>query len=166
MTILIRRADAGDYQAICDLIPSEEELFLIYPEGTYPLTVEQVEKLFNKRWDPTVLLDDGKVIGFANFYSYRKGRSVYIGNVVIDRSQRGRGLGKQIILYLIEKAFDDYALPEVRIAVFSQNTSALLLYAALGFRPYRVREKRDFDGNRVALIQLRLRRDRFERSDP
>ena len=42
--------------------------------------------------EPTVLLVDGEVTGFGAFYQYRKAKSVFIGNVVIDRSQRGRGL--------------------------------------------------------------------------
>lgn len=152
-----RAANTADYPAIRDLIRSEQELFLVYPEGSYPMTVEQVAKLVRKREAPTVLVGKGKVIGFACFYGYRAGKSVYVGNLVIDSRNRGRGLGRKITVHMINKAFDDYELPEVRIAVFSTNTRALLLYSGLGFRPYRIAERADLHGNPAALIHMRLR---------
>lgn len=157
--VTIRQAASDDFQAICNLIPNEEELFLVYPKGKYPLTLEQVEKLFQRRLEPTVLLTEGKVAGFGDFYRYKRGKSVFIGNVVIDRSQRGRGLGKEIVLHLIQLAFREHDLPKVRISVFSRNAAALLLYGSLGFKPYAMEEQRDFRGDRVALLHLSLKRD-------
>ena len=163
MTISIRRAGATDYQAICDLIPSAEELFLVYPKGNFPLTVEQVDELFRKRTDPTVMLEHARVVGFADYYNFRQGKSAYVGNVVVDPAERGRGFGKRIIVHLIDRAFETYRLPQLRISVYADNTPALLLYGSLGFQPYRLRDARNHRGERVALIHLRLKRERYQR---
>lgn len=110
--------------------------------------------------EPTVLLAEGEVAGFASFYRHRKGRYVFIGNVVIDRSHRGRGLGRRIVVHLATLAFQEYDLPMVRISVHSRNASALLLYGSLGFKPYALEARKDFRGERVALLHLSLTRDK------
>ena len=158
MAVTFRQAASEDFQAICDLILDEEELFLVYPEGRYPLTVEQIQKLFRRRIEPTVLLTDGKLAGFACFYGYKKERSVFIGNVVIDQSQRGKGLGEEIVNHMIDLAFWKYELPRVRISVYNRNTTALLLYGSLGFKPYGMNVEQDYIGERVVNLHLRLKR--------
>ena len=159
MTVTLRRAAPGDFQAFCDLIPSADELFLVYPKGQYPFTVDQVADLLERRMEPTVLVREGAVIGFAGFYRYLEARSVFIGNLVIDPLSRGRGYARKIILHLLDLAFEKYDLPKVRISVFSHNSAALLLYASLGFKPYAIVARKDLGGNPVALLHLSLRRN-------
>lgn len=158
MPMEIRPLEPTDCQAVCDLIPNEEELFLVYPKGKFPLTVDQLKIMLERRVDPRVLLINGNVSGFAAFYRLRKRRYVFIGNVVVDSQQRASGLGRFLMSHMIELAFGKYDLPEVRISVYSRNTPALLLYASMGFSPYAIEAKRDNKGNRVALINLSLRR--------
>lgn len=159
MSVEFRQVRPDDYQAVCDLIHDKEELFMVYPKGTFPFTVNQFETMLNRRLEPTVLMIEGKVTGFAAFYRLRKARSVFIGNVVIDLGQRGKGLGKKLVSYMSDLAFGKYGLPEVRIGVYSPNTPALLLYSSMGFEPYAIQAKKDLKGNRAALISLNLWRE-------
>ncbi len=153
-----RPATEDDFAAICDLISNREELFLVYPAGQYPLTVEQLADLTEKRREMTVATEGTVVVGFANFYDLDPGRSVFIGNVVVAKALRGRGLGRLLVTEMINKAFGAYNLPEVRLSVFAGNHTALLLYAGLGFAPYRVDQRLDGEGRRLALIHMRLYR--------
>jgi ribosomal protein S18 acetylase RimI-like enzyme len=105
------------------------------------------------------MLHRGTVVGYGNFYNLREGRSVFIGNIVIDRSLRGNGLGKQLVNYLIGRAFHAYDLPSVKLHVYNRNLPALLLYSALGFQPYAMKVERDYEGDPVMLLSLRLNRD-------
>ncbi len=123
----IKPATRNDYEGIARLIKSEEELFLVYPAGTFPFTVSQVEHLAKTRDALTVMIDSGRVIGFANLYDHQQGASAFIGNVVIDADYRGEGLGKQMVCYMLEMAFNKYQLPEVHISVFNNNMPALTL---------------------------------------
>lgn len=153
-----RSATESDYPAICKLIRSRDELLWVYPAGRYPLTVSQLNELAQKRMELTVAVAGKSVLGFADFYDLEPGRSIFIGNVIIDRKHRGRGLGKALIGIMLDKAFGEYDLPEVRISVFSENSRALLLYAGLGFIPYAIDERVRADGHRLVLIHMRLSR--------
>ena len=152
-----RAAVPTDYEDICKLVPNEHELYLVYPRGTYPFTVEQVKHLSETRKELTVAIDDA-IVGFANLYDFKDKEKAFIGNVVIQKSSRGKGLGKQIIDHMVNAAFSKYGLGEVHISVFSDNVTALLLYSKLGFQPYSIEERQNYKTKRVALIHMKLAR--------
>lgn len=130
----LRPATAADYEGTVSLVPDQDELFLIYPGGKYPFSVSQIHALERERKELTVAVDDGHVIGFANLYDVRPGQWAFIGNVMVDRNFRRKGIGRALVGNMAEIAFEKFALPEVRISVFSHNAPALLLYAGMGFR--------------------------------
>ena len=155
--VSFRAVVPGDFESICRLIGSEEELFLVYAQGRYPLTVAQVDALVTRRMEPTVMLMDGRVAGFGNFYGYRPGRSVFIGNVVVDAALRGRGLGRRLLTHLMNLALIDYQLRRVKVHVYNRNLGALLCYINLGFRPYAMKKKLDYAGRPVVMFSLEFR---------
>lgn len=161
MDVDFRAIVEDDFQSICDLLPSAEELFLVYAQGKFPLTIPQVKKLVDNRMEPTVMLHRGRVVGFANFYNHREAKSAFIGNIVIDRSLRGQGLGRQLVCHMIDRAFREHDLPSVKLHVYNRNLPALLLYASLGFRPYAMQVKQDYKGDPVLLFILRLDRAEY-----
>jgi len=150
----IRKATIDDYKGICRLITTKEELFLIYPKGTFPFTIDQLEDIAGQRKSLTVMFDGEQVIGFANLYDYKRGEFAFIGNVVIAQKYRGKGMGKRLVSHMLEVAQTEYALPEIRISVFSDNARALLLYSSFGFSPYAIEERVNPAEQRVALIHL------------
>jgi len=150
-----RAATKKDFENICKLVKSKEELFLVYPGGKYPLTVSQLKKLSEVRNELTVAIESNEIVGFANLYNYEPGLFAFIGNVIIEKNHRGRGIGKQIVLFMLNKARDKYALPEVRISVFSENIPALLLYSRFGFVPYEIEERISPQSHRTALIHMK-----------
>ena len=157
----IREANSTDFQAICDLITTAEELFLVYPRGEYPFTVEQVETLAHVRSDLTVVEDNTKIVGFANLHDVTPGKYAFIGNVVVAKESRGKGIGKRIIAHMIELIFTKYELDEARLAVVSRNTPALILYSRLNFKPYDIEERLDYQGDRAALVHMKLTRSEY-----
>ncbi len=155
--VSFRPATPRDYPAICGLTDSEAELFRIYPRGRYPLTPQQIEKLARERIALTVAEDAaGHIIGFANLYDHAPGRWAFIGNLIIATPQRGKGLGKALLTHMIAIAFEELALPEVRISVFADNTAALLLYRSVGFTPYDIEERKTPQGEHAALVHLSM----------
>lgn len=154
----IRSAVNEDFDAICNLIKSKQEMFLVYPNGHFPFSIEQVQELSRVRKELTVVASDNKIVGFANLYDVEPNQHAFIGNVVIDQSFRSQGLGKMLISYMLDQAFEKYALTEVRISVFNNNTRALILYSQFGFSPYDIEQRIDCDNNKVALIHMKLSR--------
>lgn len=121
-----KEAVEDDFEGICRLIRSEEELFRVYPGGHYPLTIDQVRELSKYRKDLTVAMDEvSKVVGFANLYNFEPGKTAFVGNVVIDPDYRGKGLGKAIVSHMLEKVFRNYNLPEVQISLSANHVGDL-----------------------------------------
>jgi len=161
MDVSFRPIVEDDFQTLCDLIPSEEELFWVYAHGKYPLTIPQVRRLVDNRMEPTVMLHDDRVVGFADFYSYRKARSVFIGNVVIAPSMRGQGLGKRLVCRMIDRALRGLDLPLVKLHVYNRNLRALIMYGAMGFVPYAMKVARDYRREPAMMFSLCLSRDEW-----
>ena len=155
-TMQIRAAQEIDFIHICKLVKSREEMFIFYPRGTYPLTIEQLEHLASTRKSLTVVTHDDQIIGFANLFDFKTGQSASIGNVIVDPAFRGQGVGRKLVRRMLELVFEQLNLPEAHISVFGHNSPALLLYHELGFTPYAIEERHDFADRRTALIHLKL----------
>ncbi len=95
----LREANEADIEDICHLFTSEQELFWIYPKGSYPFTPDQLRELYAVRRDLTVALHDDNVVGFANLYDFEPDSYVYIGNVVVAPEFRGKGLGRTLVAH-------------------------------------------------------------------
>lgn len=154
----LRAATESDYPDICGLIRTQEELFLVYPAGSYPFSVARMRELAARRTDLTVAVHDGRVVGFANLYDHKPGRRAFLGNVVVAEAYRGQGLGSRIVRHMLELAFSKHALPEVHLSVFSHNGPALALYRGLGFNCYGSEERSDPTGRPMELLHMRLLR--------
>jgi ribosomal protein S18 acetylase RimI-like enzyme len=152
---LIRPATTADYQAICGLVTTAEELSLVHPGGHYPWTVAQLERVAATRLDLSVMEAEGELIGFANLYHMEPQRFAFIGNVIIKASQRGRGHGRRLIEYMLQRIFQLHKLAEARISVFADNTPAIKLYTSLGFRTY-AEEMREVLNTKRRLLHMRL----------
>lgn len=151
----MRAATEADFTAICGLMPTQNELYRVYPRGSFPLTVEQVRHLAEVRKALTVVTTNGQIVGFANLYDFDNQRA-FIGNVVIDKMCRGQGHGKRLVEYMRDLAFSNYNLHEIHISVFSDNTSAVLLYSSLGFVPYAIEKRINYAGERTALLHMKF----------
>ncbi|MBT3045302.1 MAG: GNAT family N-acetyltransferase [Candidatus Thiodiazotropha sp. (ex Codakia orbicularis)] len=151
----ITAADNTHFERIVELFTTPEELFLVFPSGTWPFDKAQLERLSRERRDFTVVLDTGRVIGFANLYTSIAGDRYFIGNLVISDAYRGKGIGRRLVRHMCDRIFDRYA-STVYISVFTDNTPALLLYASLGFMPYDIERRTTPKGDSAALLHMRL----------
>ncbi len=150
----IIEANQDHFPDIANLVSSAEELFLVYPSGCYPWTVDQLERLLAVRSDFTVAVVDGQIAAFANLYDIRPQDSAFIGNVIVADACKGKGIGKALLGHMLGLCQQKYRA-EVHLSVFGFNARALLLYTQLGFKPYAVEPRRNLQGDTVALIHMR-----------
>ena len=143
------------FAGIAALVPSADALYRIYPSATFPLDKSQLLELMETRKELTVLVDEGQVVGFANLYNVQVNESAFIGNVVVAASHRGLGLGTTLMLHMAEVCQTKYNA-NAHLSVFNFNTSALLLYTKLGFKPYAVEQRFNIEKQPVALIHMKL----------
>lgn len=152
----IRAATPEALKAIPGLIPNQSELFLVYPNGQYPLTLAQVQQLYADRFEFTVVYVNNKLVGFANLYDRSGDQYAFIGNIFICPTSRGQGLGKLVLQYMIKAVFEKYHLEEARLSVFADNKIATNLYYQVGFREYSSEYRVDPDNNNKLLIHMKL----------
>ena len=144
MPLIIRLAERKDAAAIAD----------IYNQGiaergatfeTEPRSVDDIDaRLGDQLRFPTLVAEDaGTVLGWAGLSSYRA-RACYAGigefSVYLDRTARGRGVGRQLVEALVEAA-RERGYWKLVSRIFPFNTASRALCRACGFREVGVYEK-------------------------
>jgi len=110
MNITIRRADEKDCPRLLELI---EEL-AVYEKAPDDVTVtlEHFEESgFGEKpvWWAFVAEENGFIHGFALYYirySTWKGQAMYLEDIIVTESSRGKGIGKLLMERLIEEAIE------------------------------------------------------------
>ncbi|MFZ2320634.1 MAG: GNAT family N-acetyltransferase, partial [Pseudomonas sp.] len=82
MTLTHRPVAEQDLAAICAFTQSAAELFYCFPKADFPLPPGQLQAAIDQRSDSTVVLLEGAVVAFANFYRWETGGVCAIGNVM------------------------------------------------------------------------------------
>lgn len=104
--------------------------------------VETIAKRFREPAAGTINLgafDNDELVGTATFMrevgekERHKGR---IYAVYVSASQRGRGVGRALLVQLIEAAMRDPSLEQILLAVAGSQTAAVGLYRSLGFETF------------------------------
>lgn len=151
----VRAVTEADISQICSFAKTADELYFFFPKANFPLTPDQLSSAISQRSDSTVVEEHGKVLGFANFYRWGLQSTCSIGNVVVSPQARNRGVAKLLMAHMVSLAYTKYEASEITVSCFNFNTAGLLLYPKLGFKPYEIEERKDQNGNRVALVYLR-----------
>ena len=147
MTVSVRVARRGDYEALCDLFEQmdflhEQALPGVFkaPEGP-ARSLEHVSRLMrNKRGALFVAESDGRVIGTVNVALqgapdipiFRPRRFAVVGELVVDQASRRRGVAR----ILLKKA-DEWAkaqgVEQIELNVWEFNEAAIRCHQSLGY---------------------------------
>lgn len=140
-------------EIIIDTMRSEDwdAVRTIYEEGiaTKNATFETAAPVWDQ-WDAAHLQDcrlvaraNGQVVGWAAL-SPVSSRCVYAGvveeSVYVSESARGQGVGKKLLLALIE-ASEQAGMWMIQTGIFPENEASLQLHRNCGFRVVGYREK-------------------------
>lgn len=133
-----------DFTRFISWITTGEELIQFAgPAFSFPLTESQLENYIdNKLSLPFKVINtlSGEVIGHGE---------IYLGDaiprlcriLVANPAFRGKGIGKQIVTALLEKAFAITDAKQVDLNVYDWNTGAIKCYESLGFKRNPGKEK-------------------------
>jgi phosphinothricin acetyltransferase len=90
-----------------------------------------------------VAVENDKVIGWAALTAF-SGRCVYAGvgevSVYVDRSARGKGVGKALLVELIKES-ELHNFWTLQAGIFPENIASIKIHEATGFRIIGTREK-------------------------
>jgi ribosomal protein S18 acetylase RimI-like enzyme len=102
-----------------------------FPDEPYPYFV--LRQLFDLHGDCLLVLDDGQRLhGYVLYVTTRDGYRSWIVSLGVTRDQRGRGLGRRLMLEVLRRLRAE-AVREVRLTVEPANAAAIMLYRSLGF---------------------------------
>lgn len=150
-----RALQETDFEKVCALPQNEEELFFMFPRAEYPLTIHQLKEAIASRYDSTVIIKEGEVVGFANFYEVVENRYCSIGNVIVSPKYRSEGIGDFLIRAMEHIGIEKYNVSEFHLSCFNNNTKGILLYSKLSYKPYETEKRFDKENNPVALIKMK-----------
>ncbi len=84
---------------------------------------------------------EGTLVGMAGFFRYTLSKARHKGRiwgVYVRESSRGRGIGRALLIALLEKIKTCPGVEQVSLTVIAGQDAARALYVSLGFKPYGV----------------------------
>ena len=143
---MIRKANAGDISQIINLLHQVDMVHhRIRPDLFKPDTTKYNEqelcKLFNDSNKPIFVYDDGGVLGYAfcqitdikNDKLLQDAKTLYIDDICVDESARGRHVGKSLFEYVRSYA-QSIGCHNITLNVWTGNDAALSFYKAMGLQ--------------------------------
>lgn len=112
------------------------DAYWLAPRSRPPLTVQSVLSWGGSDGRRFVLVRPGGApvaYGEINRLSFSR-RTWWLGHLIVDPDQRGRGYGRLLAGRLIERAFETCGASRVTLVVFPENTAAIACYRAVGMR--------------------------------
>ena len=166
---LLNDSDAQVYRAIrlCALKNDPDAFGSTYEqEETKPLlhTIERIQHT-KDQFTLGCFDDINTLVGIVNFSRENRLKTAHKGNIYgmyVEPEFRGRGLGKALLIALIERATKECeGLEQIHLTVVSNNKLAKRLYVSLGFEVYGIEpralkfDEQYFDED-LMILRLRL----------
>ncbi len=140
--LIIKEAVKEDAKQIIEYVNkiSVESDFLTFGKGEFNLSLEDEENIIetSKNTDNSLFIIakiDGEIVGALNFNGGKRKRTEHFGEfgVSVLKKQWGNGIGKDLIIYLINWAKDTNIIKKINLKVRIDNNNAIKLYEELGF---------------------------------
>lgn len=96
-----------------------------------------------------VIASDDEFIGLVQLYDIREGTGT-LGIIIGEKKYWGRGYGTQAVKKLLELAFTELGLKQVRLSTYEDNLRAQASFRKVGFRELQ-REVKPGDVNRISI---------------
>ncbi|MEU0374781.1 GNAT family N-acetyltransferase [Streptomyces sp. NPDC006283] len=129
----ITLGDVGDenWRAVADVAPRDEQrVFVAALAARYLLL-----SMRGGPWNSLAVSADDTVVGHVMWAYDEEDGTHWIGGVVVDAEEQGKGVGRQAMLLLIRLLSVRPNCREIRLSYHAANTGAAKLYTALGFEP-------------------------------
>ncbi len=113
---------------------------------------------------PYVLHDGETLIGYGELWVDEPEREVELARIIVNPADRGRGVGKRLVVLLLERA-SLTGLPDAFVRVVPVNSAAIACYRAAGFSPVSDTEREEFNrGQPVDYVWMHYPLGRSHRS--
>ena len=148
----------SDILQICRFAENRQSLFFFFPNAVFPVTPKQLQVNVKSRFGSTTILYKEDIIGFGNLYNHPDSGLCYLGNLLVNPSKRGKGVGRYLVKVLLNKGFENPIVDTMHLCCFNENIRGLKLYHSFGFQPFSMEFLNHPDGKPAALIHFALGR--------
>lgn len=129
-----------DYESLARWIDDERtHAFWCANLLPYPMTQKSFHDLLEKNatdWTDCAYMateDNGQAAGFFCYSVNTKDNIGFLKFVIIDKTKRGKGYGKEMLNLALQYAFQITGAKAVQLNVFDENTLAKQCYEKVGF---------------------------------
>ena len=145
-------------QRLVSWVGDAREAYWLAPKTPPPLTADGVAGWRMAGHDQYMLMAvlGQPPIGYGELNRMDAGwRSYWLGHLIVDPAERGRGYGVQLTRLLLREAFVGRGARRVTLVVFPQNRAAVACYRTAGLRDdgYEVHEFAGY-GQREGLLRM------------
>ncbi|MFF3287856.1 GNAT family N-acetyltransferase [Streptomyces sp. NPDC003023] len=120
-----------NWRAVADIAPRDEQRGFVAALAARYLLLSMREGV----WTSLGVLADDTVVGHVMWAYDEQDGTHWIGGVIVDADEQGRGVGRQALTTLLRLLSERPDCREIRLSHHPRNTGAAKLYAALGFEP-------------------------------
>ena len=129
-----------DYEYLSKWIDDERtHAFWSANRFSYPITPESFHDFLEKisiEWTDSAYVateNNGQIVGFFCYSINTEDNIGFLKFVIIDKTKRGNGYGKEMLNLALQYAFQITGATEVQLNVFNENIAAKQCYEKVGF---------------------------------
>lgn len=164
----LRPYQQEDAEEICKWFLEEGEFWkwgLDY-YNAYPIAPKDIEEQYADLgdWDglyPMTGVEENQVVSHLLLRFSQVENMVRFGFVVVDKTKRGRGIGREMLIRALYYAFLVLNVEKVTLGVLENNVSAQRLYEGLGFQKGGFQEKFPCRKERWKILEMELSASTF-----
>jgi diamine N-acetyltransferase len=135
-----------NWRAVIELSVKKEQANFI-ESNLFSLAQARVEPY----WQPVALYVERELIGFA-MYGLVPGEGIWLDRFMIDLRFQGQGLGKRMLVALLQLIKTKYGCQRIYSSLFSHNHVMWRLLNGLGFKATMLKDTR---GEQIVYLELR-----------
>ncbi|WP_060177684.1 GNAT family N-acetyltransferase [Streptomyces sp. IMTB 1903] len=120
-----------NWRAVADVAPADDQRRFVAALGARYLLLS----LRGGVWNSLAIRAGDAVVGHVMWAYDEEGGAHWIGGMIVDAAEQGRGVGRAAMRVLIRRLADLPACREIRLSYHPDNAPAARLYAELGFVP-------------------------------
>ena len=173
--VYLRGLEREDLKILHEMMNDEEVMMWARSRPDTTVSMEELEKEYDaelkgdtsrRRTFVIVHRATKKPIGWATIRWWRPGHTTAdIGIALSDKGLRGRGIGSEVNLLLIQLAFDQYNMHKVELWTRGDNPAAIGSAQKNGFKiEGRLRDTVYFDGRFHEGVMMGILRDEYEKT--
>ena len=149
--------------SIAGWVDTAEQMRWVAPSTMLPLTAEKVIRWKKPGGQAYTLVssdssESSDIMAYGELNPMRQvPTDLWLGHLIVRPDHRGRGVGKTLVMGLLERAFQHYDAQRVLLVVFPDNRVAIECYCRCGFQIIR-EECHSFvvDGPKHRLLRLEI----------